>query len=276
MFKLSAVLVALAMMSPVPALAASDDQADVSIEVTAPRNILATDGWTRVAATVRNTGELPASDVRFTYTIPQELLPSGTETSSEWDCQHGWRTVTCTHDGDLAPGATAYPFYFTASAQGATVGQTITAVADVTTASPEHSAANNHGSRDIQFVGKGNVRGRLWHDLNANGAREEGEPPVDSVGLSVLAVDDEDQYGYANHHGGTFDHRVPAKRFYGRVTLASWSGWAFTTPNAGDDTTDSDFVQVSDNHGYLEGRTDVFTVEPDGSVTIDVGLVTRS
>ena len=60
---------------------------------------------------------------------------------------------------------------------------------------------------------------------------------------------------------------VPEEWFEPRSALA------FTTPNVGDDATDSDVELISENSYELTARSAEFVVPENGSVTIDVGVV---
>lgn len=264
-----------------PVAAAEEPAADVRVDVSAPRHILPPDGWSTLTTTVSNTGDAPASDVRLVITLPSNLHSSSTSTSNEWDCSapSGWPLVlTCDHVGDLAAGATAYPVILSVYPYEATAGDAIDADATVTTTSQESDTSDNAAVGRLTIVGKGAIRGQVWYDLNANGVREQGEPaPGGSWGIEVAfdSVDDEDLYGVANANNGPFYFSVPAKKFSARVTV-NRAEWAFTTPDVGDDTTDSDVTQVSESTWYRIARSPEFTVPAGGTVTLDIGLVAVS
>ncbi|MBN6034091.1 SdrD B-like domain-containing protein [Amycolatopsis sp. 195334CR] len=264
----------LALTSALTATAtAQETEADVAVEVSAPRNILPPGGWTSVYTHVRNVGTAPANDVQFTITLPPQLQVSSTETSSEWDCESQGGTATCEHVGPLEPGATPFHFRFSAGVPyDAPIGTTVTATASVSTTSPESNTTDNHSEKSIRFVGKGVVEGRIWHDLNANGVREPGEPPVDSIGISFRALDDEDFDGFSNTFQGEYWEELAAKRFQAHVSLYKDS-WRFTTPNVGDETTDSDFVPTTENTWYRDGTSQIFTVEAGARHVLDLGVV---
>ncbi|WP_461120553.1 SdrD B-like domain-containing protein [Saccharothrix stipae] len=253
---------------------AQEAEADVTVEVSAPRNILPPGGWTSVYTRVRNVGTAPAEDVRFTVTLPSELQVFGTETSSEWDCESpAPGTATCEHVGPLQPGATPFHFRFSAGvAYQAPIGTSVIATASVTTGSPESVTTNNESARSFTFVGKGVVKGRIWHDLNANGVREPNEPPVDSIGISFRALDDEDSAGFSNTSQGQYRLDLAAKRFQAHVSLSK-NSWRLTTPNVGNDTADSDIVPTTEDAWYRHGSSEVFTVEAGAEHVVDVGVV---
>lgn len=265
----------LLMVVAAPVAQAAEPLPDLRVEVSAPRNVLPVDGWSTVTTTVTNAGTAPAANVRLTITFPDELHSSGWSTSSEWDCtsEPGWPLIlTCDHVGELAAGATPYPVYVSAYGHEATAGQVVTVVAEVTTPSTDVNPADNSATGAITFVGQGVIDGRFWNDLNANGVREAGEPAITSAGVSFWSVDDEDQYGLSNTHDGSFYFTVPAKKYYAEVQVRR-SQWSFTTPNVGDDTTDSDVTQVSEDGYYRTARSPEFTVPVGDTTTVDIGLV---
>lgn len=272
---LSVVAAGLLTLVAAPAAHAAEPLPDLRVDVSAPRHLLPVDGWSTVSTTVTNTGAAPAADVRLTITFPDQLHSSGWSTSSEWDCASapGWPMIlTCDHVGEIAAGATPYPVTVSAYGHEATVGQAVDVVAEATTSSTDANPADNTGHRAITFLGTGVIDGRFWHDLNANGVREAGEPAITSTGVSFWSVDDEDQYGSSNTHDGSFYHQVPSKRYYAEVQV--WrSQWRFTTPDVGADTTDSDVTQVSENSYYRTARSPEFTVPAGERVTVDIGLV---
>lgn len=256
-----------------PAAQAAKPRPDLQVELSAPRNILpAVFGWTYVSATVSNIGGAPASNARLTITLPSQLRISSLTSTEEWPCTLQWPSVlTCEHVGDFAAGATSFPVSFSADTYEAVPDQTAEVTAEATTSSRERDLSNNTASAAIAFVGKGVINGNIWNDLNANGVREAGEPSVSVTQLVFRSVDDEDQYG-SSYPDAAFYFEVPAKKYYAEAQVLR-SQWRFTTPDAGDDTTDSDVTQVSDDGFYRTARSAEFVVAADGTVTIDVGLV---
>jgi hypothetical protein len=49
--------------------------------------------------------------------------------------------------------------------------------------------------------------------------------------------------------------------------------WRFTTPDVGDDATDSDLAQVSENSVYRIAESAEFTVTAAGTTVVDLGIV---
>jgi uncharacterized repeat protein (TIGR01451 family) len=252
---------------------ADDGQADVAVTVSAPRHILAASGgWTTVTVQVSNLGTVAATGVTFSVTLPPELRVSGTSGTSQWDCSNSGQTYTCAFVGDLAAGATPYGLSLTANVVGAAEGSSSEVTAETSTTSPEANLANNQAQQELDYVGKGMITTHFWNDLNADGLWEQGEPTVDPGSITFNSIDDQDQYGAANTFNGVYSETVVAKTYYAEVQVRT-NQWQFTKPNAGDDSTDSDFTQTSENTYYRTARTEPFVVDANGSVTVDVGLV---
>lgn len=260
-----------AVVSTGPA-SADPGTANVVVDVTAERHILPTSGWSSVQASVRNTGSAPAAGVRVTLTLPAGLRSFGMESTNSWDCDWASPTVTCGYLGDLAPGAVERVIRQSVSVEGAPVGATLKVGATGATSTPESSTADNTAARLIRIVASGEIRGRLWNDLNADGIRQANEPPATDVGMSIRSQDDEDSYGFSNNHDGTYRESVPAKR-YRIFTDLIRSNWRFTRPDVGSDSTDSDLRPVSETKYSQSGQSPVFTVTPAKPAGYDLGVV---
>lgn len=270
------VVIACTVSTAVPAgsAVAQQGEADVVVEVSAPRNILPAGGWTSIYTHVRNIGTAAADNVRFTTTLPPQLRVLGMDTSSEWDCDFSTPgTATCEHVGPLEPGVNPHYLRFTADAGfQPPVGASVTATASVTTTSPESVTDNNHSGAQIRFVGTGAVTGRIWHDLDADGVREPHEPLVDSIGITFRALDDEDWTGFSNTANGEYWLDLAAKRFQAHVDVSTGS-WRFTTPDIGGDATDSDIIPITEDTRNRHGASEIFTVEAGAQRVLDVGVV---
>ncbi|GIG85213.1 hypothetical protein [Plantactinospora endophytica] len=268
-------IVAVTVAVAAPASANPLKSADVTVTFEAARNILPTDGWSSVSAVVRNAGPVPARGARVTLTMPAPFENYGLSTSSDWDCVHTYPAVSfdCRYLRELAPGAKAEAARITPQLRGATVGQRLTGRATASTPR-ETNTGNNADEQVFQVVGNGLIEGVFWHDVDADGVREAGEPIVDPVHYVARSVDDEDRYGWSNNFG-PYRIQVPAKRYSVEVELST-QRWRFTRPNVGSDATDSDLVPYSETTYYQYGRFGPFTVDVNRPTVIDVGLVATS
>lgn len=254
-----------------PAFAAADE-ADVAVEVVIERNIVTASGWSSIQTFVSNDGSVPAAGVTLAVALPEGLRVGGFESTSNWDCDFEQPVTRCTRVGDLAPGVRDRSLVLSVSVEGVSAGAVLETRADVTTSTPESDSADNADTGTIRVVAPGTVRGNLWNDLNADGIRQATEPPAESVGLSIRSLEDYDQYGFSNNYQGTYSESVPAKRYQIFASL-SRSSWRFATPDVGDDTTDSDLHQVSQDTYTSYGESSAFTVDPATPTVIDLGVV---
>jgi hypothetical protein len=250
--------------------------ADVAVELTADPPIVAVNGGTVITATVRNLGGRPARHLQLEIALPPEFQVFTTTSSSDLPCTPTLQVVTCTGTTDLAPNTTAFPVTLdlTAVAPAGTAGDFN---ASVTTRSRESDRSNNTASATVQIVGTGTVGGNVWNDLDGDGQRDPGEPPLNDIrSIRVINPDDGDGQGFSNIFNGFYSFfGVRAIPNIVRVELDAAGPWTFTTPNVGDDATDSDVAQVSATTSLITGESAVFDVTEGGVVTIDVGLVAK-
>lgn len=250
---------------------ADADSANVVVTVSAARNILSASGWSSVVVVVRNDGPAAASGVGVSLTLPAGLRTITTESTSDWNCDWGSPTLTCTYIGDLAPGASERVIAESVDVEGVQPGTTLDVVATATTSTPESSTADNTSTQPIRIVPTGTVQGHLWNDLNADGIRQANEP-APGIGVSITSQDDEDSYGFGNSFGTTYAETVPTKRFKVTSDLSRFS-WRFTKPNVGSDDTDSDLQVVSDTQYDEIGASPVVSVTATTPAQVDVGVV---
>jgi uncharacterized protein DUF11 len=250
---------------------ADDGSANLVVTVSAARNILTTSGWSSVDVLIRNDGPAAAAGVSVSLTLPGGLRSTEMQSTSDWNCDWGSPTMTCTSVGDLAPGASQRAINETVDVDGAQTGTTLQAVATATTTTPESSTADNTATQAIRIVPTGTVQGHLWNDLNADGIRQANEP-APGIGVSITSQDDEDGYGFANSFGTTYSETVPTKRFKVTSDLYRFN-WRFTKPNVGSDDTDSDLQVISDTQYDEIGSSPVFTVSATTPSVVDVGVV---
>ncbi len=108
----------------------------------------------------------------------------------------------------------------------------------------------------------------VWYDLNRNGQQDADEPGVAGVTVqllnssgTVIATATTDANGCY-----LFDNLRPGAYRVQFVATTLPSGWSFTTPNSGDDATDSDADET--------GRTGTYELEAgDRNLTVDAGII---
>jgi hypothetical protein len=250
--------------------------ADVTVDLSADPSVVGSGDGTTITATVHNQGDRPARNVGLKITVPSAFELFGISSSSALPCTLAGQVVTCTATTDLAAHATEYPVTLSLQAT-APPGTHADFDASVTTKSAESNTANNAASRTVQIVGVGTVQGNVWNDLNGDGQREPGKPALNDItGIRVINPDDGEGPGVSNIFDGHYSFwDVRATRNIVRVTLDGSGPWTFTTPNVGDDATDSDISNVSQTGSVITGDSADFNVTAGGVVTIDVGLVAK-
>jgi SdrD B-like protein/uncharacterized protein DUF11 len=250
--------------------------ADVAVELNAD-SIIAVGTGTTITATVRNQGGRPARNLQLKITAPSGFELNSVSSSSALPCTSAGQVVTCEGSADLAPHTTVSPVTLGLDAFTLPPGTVADFRASVTTSSRESDTSNNTASRTVQIVGIGTVQGNVWNDLNGDGRRQPGEPPLNDIS-SIQVINPEDGGGQyiANIFDGFYSfENVRAIQNIIRVELNGSGPWTFTTPNVGDDTTDSDVIKVSETESIITAESAEFNVTAGGVATIDIGLMAR-
>jgi len=163
------------------------------------------------------------------------------------------------------PGTTDGPLMFTATAS---------------TSSPEITVDNNAGEGSTIYVAEGLLSGRAWHDLDRDGRREAGEPyAYAEIGKIELVLDGTEPNSwdtpraYPNDRDGTYLARLKPGRYVVYVYLRTASTVDFTTPDVGDDATDSDIVTSIREYWAPRGLSAVVEVRDGSESVVDFGLV---
>ncbi|MFM7842722.1 MAG: SdrD B-like domain-containing protein, partial [Planctomycetota bacterium] len=117
------------------------------------------------------------------------------------------------------------------------------------------SSGQTNNTIDAGFYQLAALGDFVWHDLNANGQQDSGEPGISGVAVSLLDSSD-------NVVGTTTTSSSGAYAFSGlvpgsySVRFTTPSGYVATTANAGNDATDSDAVGgVTGSYTLSSGQT---------------------
>ena len=156
----------------------------------------------------------------------------------------------------------------------------LTFTATASTSSPEITVDNNTNSGSTTYVAEGLLSGRAWHDLDRDGQREPGEPHAyGEVGKIELVLEGTEPNSwdtpraYLNDFDGTYAARLKPGRYVVYVYLRTASTVDFTTPDVGDDATDSDVVTSIREYWNPRGLSAVVEVRDGGETVVDIGLV---
>jgi SdrD B-like domain len=108
------------------------------------------------------------------------------------------------------------------------------------------------------------VSGSIWWDLNADGQQHADEPGLPIANVVLMRVDPEGAVfvaGAPTDSTGRYQFPVEkGARYYVSVVVKD-RGYAVTTPNAGDDATDSDLAAVSvEDNSVVIGTSAEFVI----------------
>ncbi|MBK9564488.1 MAG: carboxypeptidase regulatory-like domain-containing protein [Saprospiraceae bacterium] len=125
---------------------------------------------------------------------------------------------------------------------------------------------DNNPTVDAGYIPNGKIGDFVWEDKNGNGQQDSGEPGIS--GVTVQLLDQNNNVIRTTTTSGTgaylFDN-LPPGTYYVRVTPPT--GYNVTTPNSGNDNTDSDINSGTNTTGAINlgaGET---------NLTIDAGLL---
>ncbi|MEU4554076.1 hypothetical protein [Micromonospora violae] len=237
-----------------------------------------------VGVVVENLSDQPAEDVRVRLMLAPTVRPTtgGGAGNPDWTCAPGQEADSgvwyweCQRDAVYRGEYHYLPLDVTAGA-GTPAGQ-LTLTAAVTSANPDTDQANNTRSAMTSYLPQGTVRGTAWYDEDRDGQRDAGEPLIGydpPVNPLTFIPEGESPIG-APTSGvsiyGSYERALPPGRYVVRAGLTY--GWLPTTPDVGDDATDSDVTLVSESP-YNAPYADSVLVEvvDGGVVTIDIGVV---
>jgi len=193
-----------------------------------------------------------------------------------WECVFHAPSWTCSTG--LAPGQVAEPLHLNAGVVGGTPGDVLTVTAQATT-SRERSTTNNSGQASINLVQAGIIRGTVWVDGNAgplDGQRQPEEPGFPMPLGGTLRVHNEDGTtvlpDVTVNDDGSYSYAVKPGRYYVEAGVSVFF-FGFTTPNVGDDATDSDVIPLPPGDFDTAARSEVFDVTGGSQTVIDVGVI---
>jgi hypothetical protein len=252
-----------------------------------PQQIVAGDQIT-IWMQVDNIGGSPADAVTVRLPLPDTVEPVSSDGSgADWTCavnrdaQSGQRVWECTHPR-YEPGGLEYltPIELMATVGAGTPDGTLTFTATVQTDSPEQSTDNNTNQASTTYLAQGFISGRVWLDQDRDGQRDPEEPGVESGGDGVrllqFLTEGATEPSWDTPHtytsgDGSYSQRLAPGRYYVRVNVAA--ALDFTTPNVGDEATDSDVVFKARYDDGVTAESAVVDVTDGRHTIVDIGLV---
>jgi hypothetical protein len=239
---------------------------------------------------VENIGGSPADDVKVRVPLPDTVEPvSADQTGPDWTCSvvtdpdTGRRAWECTHPR-YEPHSIEYlsPIIVTATVAAGTPDGTLSFVATVQTTSPEISTDNNTGEASTTYRAQGYISGRAWLDQDRDGQRDADEPPMGRGGDGIRqllfmkegqTIPPWDVASASVNPNGTYiewEGLAPG-RYFVRVNVGPELD--FTTPNSGDEATDSDVVVTVRDYYGVTAESAVVEVVDGQETVVDIGLV---
>jgi uncharacterized repeat protein (TIGR01451 family) len=239
---------------------------------------------------VDNVGGSPADNVTVRLPLPDTVEPVSADGGGDWTCSvaregvGGPRVWECVHPR-YEPGGLELvsPIWLVATVGAGTPEGTMTFTATVTTDSPESATDNNTIQATSTYLPQGFISGRVWLDQDRDGQRDPSEPAVETGGNGVrslqflkegLTYPAWDTPAATVNGDGTYTQRLAPGRYFVRVNIGT--ALEFTTPDTGDDGTDSDVTVTAPVPGWDGVTAESVVVEVvDGEHTaVDIGLVT--
>lgn len=276
-------IAAAAVMVPTTPAAAAPARPDIAVtSVTSlPFSTVLPGADFSVVAFVENIGGDASTPVTVFLTGPASVSAlTGVEPGPSWTCTYAEPTWRCEH-APLAAGEVAAPLELSYQAETAVPGDVLTFTAAATPAPREEQVANNVGQANVTVVAPGVIRGTLWVDTNRDGQRQPDEPRVssDTPGMiSITASPRTNPDGTQPHIGhavaqadGTYSMTLGPGN-YALLVEVDRQVFRFTTPDVGDDATDSDLDDFQSAPLVNAGLKDL-SLASGGVAVIDAGLV---
>src|SRR5215475_627716 len=252
-----------------------------------PQQVLAGDQVT-IWMQVDNIGGSPADNVTVRLPLPDTVQPvSSAGSGADWTCAvtqdagGGQRVWECVHPryepNGLEP---VSPIELVATVNAGTPDGPLTLRATVSTDSPEQSTDNNTAEGTTTYQAQGFISGRVWLDSDRDGQRDPGEPAVTSGGDGVRLLQfltegatgpSWDTPATYTAGDGSYLQRLTPGRYFVEVTVAV--AFDFTTPNVGDEATDSDVTFKTRLSDGVMADSAVVDVIDGQHTTVDIGLV---
>lgn len=236
-----------------------------------------------VAISLWTNGGSPSENVAVRVPLPVTVEPTSLDPGDpNWTCRFNQepdnRFVECNRPFyDIATDPSQLRLKLKAR-PGTPDGQlTFTATASAST--PESTLDNNTASDEVTYVAEGRVTGQVWIDLDRDGQRDADEPKAVEKIASVEFVSEtgstpwDQRYADKNDFGGYYYKRIKPGRYTVVAHLPSGSTIQFTTPDVGEDATDSDIITSISDYWDPRGMSAVVEVPDGGETAVDIGLL---
>ncbi|HEU4397380.1 MAG TPA: hypothetical protein VFU54_06025 [Actinomycetota bacterium] len=251
-----------------------------------PPQVVAGDQVTLYIA-VDNIGGSPADNVTVRLPLADTVEPVSADGGGDWTCSvgrdadSGQRVWECVHPRYEPAGLELVsPIWLVATVGAGTPEGTVTFTATARTDSPEPSTDNNTGQASTTYLAQGFISGRVWLDQDRDGQRDPDEPAVENGGdgvrslllmLEGLIYPAWDTPNAFVGHDGSYTQPLAPRRYFVRVNVSP--ALDYTTPNTGDEATDSDVVFTARAYDGVTAESAVVDVVDGQHTVVDIGLV---
>lgn len=234
--------------------------------------------WVKYPMRFGNAGNVAAADVRaHVVAAPGLFWGVGNQSDPSWQCttivvDQEWDCV----NGPLAVGAVTPTLSFSGPVPaGGQPGDRLPVTVTLSTSTPGEDPAGSVHEGGFEYGTPAYVSGRVWLDVDRDGQRDAGEgtPVLDQLSVSLMPADGSASVSVSVNADGTYRIPVHAGQYLLEAGFAPGS-YQFTTPNVGDDATDSDVHVTYDSWDYVTAQSDPVNLAEGDEATLDIGLVT--
>jgi hypothetical protein len=257
----------------------------LGMDASPPQLVAGDQVW--ISLNLDNLGASPADNVTVRLALPDTVQPVSADGGDDWSCtldqdpdsaQRVWDCVTPRFEAEQLE--LVSPIQLVATVGAGTPDGTLTFTATVGTDSPEPTTDNNTLQATTSYQAQGLVSGRVWRDQDRDGQRDADEPPVanGSDGVRALRlmraglVDPAWDTPVADVGGdGTSTQPLAPGRDLVRVEVSPTLD--STTPNVGEEATDSDVVFTARADDGVTAQSAVVEAADGQHTVVDIGLV---
>ncbi|SCL16818.1 hypothetical protein GA0070624_1133 [Micromonospora rhizosphaerae] len=229
-----------------------------------------------------NIGGSPAENVKVRVPLaPTVQMASLDPEFPGWTCavvdETADRAVECAREGAYDISQPYNRLRLRMTAGPGTPDGPLTFTATASTTSTEETTENNTAQGSTVYVAEGIMTGHAWIDTDRDGQRDADEPGAyGKIGRIEFVLEGTrpswDVPTASLNENGIYSTRLKPGRYVANVYLQDGVPYSFTTPDVGDDATDSDIVGSTGGY-YNRGWSAVVEVKDAEQTFVDIGLV---
>lgn len=228
-----------------------------------------------------NVGGSPAENVKVRLPLPPTVHMASLDPQFPgWTCklvdETADRAVECAREGSYDITQPYNELRLQMTAGPGTPDGPLTFTATASTTSTEETTENNTAQGSTVYVAEGVMTGHGWIDTDRDGQRDADEPNAyGRIGKIEFVLEGTtaswDVPRALLDADGTYSIRLKPGRYVAYVYLQDYVPYTFTTPDVGDDATDSDVIDSTGGY-YNHGWSAVVEVKDADQSVVDIGL----